>query len=1007
MNDIKQSMDDLPISKIYAKINRISNERFLFQKGKEQLIDSEIISVNEIEQYHNDKHNDRIIEPVSIVRKTAMARTGKDRDNPKMTTFDGSNWAQHNDQWQPAQIEATVNKTSANMLPAQSDSGANRIVTDDMTILKNVKIIEPYPMGGCNKNDPAAIICTTTGELTITSTKGDQITVKAYYSEQVDGTIISPTTIAVQHSDRFVGWLQHSNIDTNEGTIKLIGRQNHEDMIFPTYMTNDLWYHNKQSIGNTTAQVNRLMNNSATYELWHQRLVHPGMSTMACMHHHAKGIPKLKGNAFYACPSCMPEKLSIKRKYGKNKLKNKRTEIAHELINQSIKIEEDNDDIHIRDAQPGQHFHMDFGFVRGKQFTNKQDEKTITSIDGKNAYLIVVDRATRYQWTFTTDNKRPPVETIRKLLMKFKSNNPHRTVRVDQGGELGRSQEFLKMISDCEFALETTGSDASSQNGMAERPNRTYGQMMRCILHAAGLGPEFWSYALIHSTYVKNRLYHHTIKTTPYTKFTGCQPDLTNLKIFGSRVYSKKPGKRPFKLDRHSDTGIFLGYTATDRNVIYIDIETARIKTATYVIFDEAHFTTEAGKAPIAAQTLQRLGYYVKEDYIDDIIHDETDNDMDLQVKQLSDTGTIPQRATSGSIGYDLYYDGPDIVIKGGKHVPLSTGIAIKCPSGTYARISPRSGLTMKNNITTLAGVIDPDYRGDIKVILHNFGDEDQNIVRNQKIAQLILEKAATPLVTPVTSLNNTVRGHNGFGSTDINAPVKKVSTLPSPIIPLSINMLQQTSTAAAAKLTADLQIAFDVPYHMHLSTNPYDNHTSRDVYIKPTDKHPTLGMKIVMCQERNLPKLVDCIKGSSSIRIQRWKRELKNGYITSINDIEVTTIQDIIDKIAQAQKASSKSIKVGFSTLTKQAMHPQYGIPQLYHDQMNIIGKHLWDMKHADPTITDDEVIIPNIQEALLAKITNNAKKIGKHRLWSMIHAMPKWKVIKALKSRRLTRRI
>ena len=151
MNDIKQSMDDLPISKIYAKINRISNERFLFQKGKEQLIDSEIISVNEIEQYHNDKHNDRIIEPVSIVRKTAMARTGKDRDNPKMTTFDGSNWAQHNDQWQPAQIEATVNKTSANMLPAQSDSGANRIVTDDMTILKNVKIIEPYPMGAATR----------------------------------------------------------------------------------------------------------------------------------------------------------------------------------------------------------------------------------------------------------------------------------------------------------------------------------------------------------------------------------------------------------------------------------------------------------------------------------------------------------------------------------------------------------------------------------------------------------------------------------------------------------------------------------------------------------------------------------------------------------------------------------------------------------------------------------------------------------------------------------------
>jgi hypothetical protein len=86
--------------------------------------------------------------------------------------------------------------------------------------------------------------------------------------------------------------------------------------------------------------------------------------------------------------------------------------------------------------------------------------------------------------------------------------------------------------------------------------------------------------------------------------------------------------------------------------------------------------------------------------------------------------------------------------------------------------------------------------------------------------------------------------------------------------------------------------------------------------------------------------------------------------------------------------------------------MHPQYGIPQLYHDQMNIIGKHLWDMKHEDCNPQDGEEV-PFIQEALLAKITNNAKKIGKNKLWSMIKALPRWRIIKALKSKRLTRRI
>jgi dUTP pyrophosphatase len=129
---------------------------------------------------------------------------------------------------------------------------------------------------------------------------------------------------------------------------------------------------------------------------------------------------------------------------------------------------------------------------------------------------------------------------------------------------------------------------------------------------------------------------------------------------------------------------------------------------------------------------------------------------MDLQIQQLTDTSTIPKRATTGSIGYDLYYDGPDTSLDSGNHAMFSTGIALKCPAGTYARISPRSGLTIKNNITTLAGVIDPDYRGDIKVILHNFGKTIQHIKRNQKIAQLILEKAAIPETTPVETLNNT-----------------------------------------------------------------------------------------------------------------------------------------------------------------------------------------------------------------------------------------------------------
>jgi hypothetical protein len=417
------------------------------------MIDSAILSQDDIQYFEeqNDSHTLNVVKNIVKIRKLDITRSGQDRDNPDIAASgqdrDNTDTEAYDEIQQQQHIGPNIHKTHISSTPAQSDSGANRIVTDDITLLSNVQMIDPYPMGGCNKNDPAAIICTAIGNLQLTAVDGTKIKVKAYFSEQVDGTIISPTTIVVQHKEKFVGWLQHAQVETNQGTIKLLGRNGQEDLTFSIYMSNDLWYHEQKSIGNTQPKVNRMMNNSANYELWHQRLVHPGFSTMECMHHHAKGVPKLKGNAFYACPSCMPEKLNIKRKYGKNKTKSRRSSVAEEIINQQSKLQDQEEDLIIPDAQPGQHFHMDFGFVLGKGYSTKHGDKTITSIDGKNAYLIVVDRATRYQWTFTTDNKSPPIEIIERLLMKFKSKNPHRTVRVDQGGELGRSQQFMTMIT--------------------------------------------------------------------------------------------------------------------------------------------------------------------------------------------------------------------------------------------------------------------------------------------------------------------------------------------------------------------------------------------------------------------------------------------------------------------------------------------------------------------------------------------------------------------------------
>ena len=114
-------------------------------------------------------------------------------------------------------------------------------------------------------------------------------------------------------------------------------------------------------------------------------------------------------------------------------------------------------------------------------------------------------------WIFLTATKHPPVETSRKVLQKFKANHPHRTVRTDQGKELGRSEKFREMMDKEGFVLELTGTEAPSQNGIAESPNRVLAQMMRCALYSADLGPEYWSYTLHIAVHIKNRLPHSYI----------------------------------------------------------------------------------------------------------------------------------------------------------------------------------------------------------------------------------------------------------------------------------------------------------------------------------------------------------------------------------------------------------------------------------------------------------------------------------------------------------------
>ncbi|KAG6499120.1 hypothetical protein ZIOFF_038876 [Zingiber officinale] len=135
-------------------------------------------------------------------------------------------------------------------------------------------------------------------------------------------------------------------------------------------------------------------------------------------------------------------------------------------------------------------------------------------------------------------------------------------------------------------------------------------------------------------------------------------------------------------------------------------------------------------------------------------------------VKKTSQHAVLPQRQTEGSAGLDISASHAAVIEPYGRDI-VHTCLRIKIPYGYYGRLASRSGLAWKNRIEVGAGVIDSDYRGEVKVLLFNRTNIPVYISPQQNIAQLILEKIVFPEVYEVPHLSYSERGDKGFGSTD------------------------------------------------------------------------------------------------------------------------------------------------------------------------------------------------------------------------------------------------
>ena len=830
----------------------------------------------------------------------------------------------------------------------QNDPGATHCITNNKALLSKFRNIVPMAVAGIAKDD-TALHATGVGMLILNSEEGDRILIECLYSPDADGTLISPTAITTQYNEIFEGWSMFANTTTNNGYMQFIHHDGVNHATFSMYCENRLWYHylNTDDAKHMDTPSIRRLSTLSQYTLWHHRLGHPNDAVMMKMHKFAKGIPKFKTPDFYKCQTCALGKI---KKDSSTKTK---ASLPSSLPTPTEQI------------HPGQHLHADFGFVRGSAFS-RIDEKgrTFTSRDGFRSYLIIVDRATRYKWVFLTKTKHPPLKELKSVLEKHKhlTANLNCTIRTDQGGELGKSNAFKELVKDCGYTYEPTGTDSSKQNGMAERPNQDLKRITRCLLHAAGLTSEYWSFAMNHAVFLLNRLYHSTIGMTPHQSMFKTQPNLSDLKIFGSKCYFKHTKKNQKSMDIAGEAGVFLGYTATQKNVYVKSDKSNLIHTVLHKSFDEAFMTTPLEAKPPMAQALQQAGF----DNTCSTPHDKVlgMEDPNLHAKLLSDEAKLPTRSTKDSVGYDIYSTS-DILIQPGEHEMIATDIAIAPDTNTYAQLCTRSSMAIKGR-SVLGGVIDPDYRGNVKVILQNNSNEPYAISKHDRIAQMVFKMITRPNVKQVETLHDTIRGQKGFGSKD-EITLQRVN-------PKSLDNLQSTTAQVATATVID-------DYNITFSENPYENEIS--ITVENKGDHPTKGLDVIFNDEFEKVQVIACEKGTPAGKIDKWRSTLRNSFILDVNNTPITSISQLKRTI---QDCDAPQMHIRFATVEKQALHPQHGVTQLYFDQMNQIGRHLFTLAHDPDWLSDEQyngsITVHKLRGGIIPKGRRRGAKLTRRKL-------------------------
>ena len=138
---------------------------------------------------------------------------------------------------------------------------------------------------------------------------------------------------------------------------------------------------------------------------------------------------------------------------------------------------------------------------------------------------------------------------------------------------------------------------------------------------------------------------------------------------------------------------------------------------------------------------------------------------MTIKIKKVCDEAILPKYAHPGDAGMD-FFSNEEITLRAGERKLVSTGISMAIPEGYVGLLWDKSGIASKFGIKSMAGVIDAGYRGEIRILLHNLSNEDFQIEKGMKVAQMLIQPVEQKQLVEVNDLEETARGDGGFGST-------------------------------------------------------------------------------------------------------------------------------------------------------------------------------------------------------------------------------------------------